>query len=292
MLSMTGYGFSEEIYDGYQVSVEVKSLNNRFLDINIKLPYVINNYDSAIRNITKKYAKRGKIDILITLVETSHDFEIKPDLILSERYYDTFDAILKHLKDKGLRDNVRLFNLINAEGIINVNEKHNAEKIWTGTEQQLIKALEQLVVSKEKEGYETKSDLQKIITYMENQLKEIKKYSEESITKYEEKLRKKITDLLEEKKIDEERVLQEVAIMSSKVDINEEINRLSSHIQFFRNTLEEEESVGRRLDFISQEINREINTIGSKSLHIGVSNIIINMKTELEKLKEQIRNIE
>ncbi len=110
--------------------------------------------------------------------------------------------------------------------------------------------------------------------------------------KYEEKLRNKIVELLQDKKIEEERVLQEVAVMSTKVDINEELTRLSSHINLIKDTLQEKDSIGRKLDFISQEMHREINTIGAKSLHIDISNIIINIKTEVEKLKEQIRNIE
>ena len=290
MLSMTGYGFSEDVFSDFQVSVEVKSLNNRFLDINVKLPYLLNKYDSAMRNIVKKYTKRGKIDIYVSIKGIKHDFNIKPDLDLADKYYETYDKILWHLKSKGLRDNIRLFNILNADGVITIDEKQDTEKIWTGTEQLLKNSLEQLVETKLREGNETKNDLLKIISTMEDNLQEIKNYAQKSIKIYEEKIRTKILELIEN--VDEERLLQEVAIMSTKIDINEEINRLSTHILLLKDTIEENSSIGRKLDFISQEMHREINTIGSKSTYIEISNNIINMKTLLEQLKEQIRNIE
>lgn len=292
MLSMTGYSFVEEVYDDFQLSIEVKSLNNRFLDINLKLPYVLNSFDVKIRNIIKKYAKRGKIDVTLNFKELVHNFEIKPDLLLAKKYYKSFDGIKKYLEKEGLKDNVRLFNILNAEGVIVIDEKKNLDHIWEKTEILAHKAGKLFIESKEIEGENTKKDLVKIVSYLEDHIKEIEKYSDISVKKYEEKLKNKVIELLQDKKIEEERILQEVAIMATKIDINEELSRLLSHMNLIKNTLKEDSSIGRKLDFISQEINREINTIGSKSLHIDISNITINMKTELEKLKEQIRNIE
>ncbi|MFW5891103.1 MAG: YicC/YloC family endoribonuclease [bacterium] len=292
MYSMTGYGNAEEQYEDFHLSVEIKSLNNRYLDINIKLPYIMNTYENSIRNIIKQKINRGKLDIMVNLNEINHNFEIRPDLNLAEKFYDTYKEILNHLNHKGLRDNVRLFNLLNAEGVINIEERQNVEEIWKATEKLLNSSLDNLLLSREREGNETKENLSKIINIIEKHLIIVKNNSEESIKKYEEKLRNKINEFIEENKMNEERVLQEVASMSTKVDINEEINRLTSHINLFKDTLTKKESVGRKLEFITQELHREINTIGAKSNSIEISNIIIEMKTELEKIKEQLRNVE
>ncbi len=152
MLSMTGYGFVEEIYDDFQISIEIKSLNNRFLDINVKLPYTLNSFDVRIRNIIKKYVKRGKIDVTLNLVELTHNFEIKPDLTLAKRYYNTFARIRDHLRDEGLNDNVRLFNVLNADGVIITDEKQNIDKIWEKTEHLVNKVGKMLVESRQREG--------------------------------------------------------------------------------------------------------------------------------------------
>lgn len=294
MLSMTGYGYAEEIYEEFQITVEMRSLNNRFLDINLRTPYLLNSYDVKIRNIIKDYVKRGKIDLMINIDETSHDVEIIPDMDTVDKYYMAFDKILKHVKtiDNNFRDNIRLFNLLNAEGVINVREKKDAEKIWDKVESMLITALEQLVESRTKEGEGIKEDLSSINEYLKEKLHLIKGYSDESMKNYEDKLKTKMKELLQDANIEEDKILQEVAAMSTKTDINEEMNRLESHIKLFKDTIQEDDSVGRKLDFISQEMHREINTIGAKSNHIEISNVIINMKTELEKIKEQIRNVE
>ncbi len=294
MISMTGYGHSEEVFEDFQIMVEIRSLNNRFLDINLRTPYLLNSYDVQIRNKIKRYVKRGKIDLMITIDETAHDIEIIPDLETTEKYYNAFNTILNHVKsmDVNFRDNIRLFNLLNSDGVINVREKKDAEKIWDKVEGLLTNALDQLVESRTREGEVIKTDLEKLNLFIEDKLEHIKKYTDESLKNYEDKLRSKMKELLEDSNIEEDKILQEVATMSTKTDINEELNRLASHIKLFKDTIWEEDSVGRKLDFVTQEMHREINTIGAKSNHIEISNIIINMKTELEKIKEQIRNVE
>lgn len=290
MLSMTGCGYSDELFDDYQVSVEIKSLNNRFLEINLRSPSILNKFDILIRSQIKKYVTRGKIDITITIKEIMRDFEITPDIELAEKYYNAYNKIRSSIPQ--IRDSIRLSNILNAEGVIRIDEKHDTNKLWQATEKSLISALEELYKTKQAEGKDTMEDLKNILSKIENSLEEVVSNSDEYVRIYEERLREKITELVEN--LDEERVIHEVAIMSTKVDINEEIVRLKSHINMFKDTINnsENESVGRKLDFISQEMHREINTIGSKSNLIEISNSVINMKTELEKIKEQLRNVE
>lgn len=292
MYSMTGYGFTEEVYEDFQVSVELRSLNNKYLDINIRIPYHLGFFEPKIKNIIKNYVKRGKIDVSINLQETIHNFKIIPDLALADAYYDAFRQVIKHFKGK-IGDKVNLNHIILSNGVINVDKGVNIEKFWQGIEKALSSSINQLNENKKMEGDSTKKDLEEIIEYLDGNLNKISNYSIESITKYEQKLKNKIKDLLENKQIGEDRILQEVAIMSTKIDINEEVSRLFSHINLFREAIKEEnDSVGRKLEFISQEMSREMNTISSKANHSEISTLIIDMKIKLEQIKEQIRNIE
>ncbi len=294
MISMTGYGYSEETYEFIRISVEIKTVNNRFLDINLRNPYVLNSYDGKIRNKIRDQIKRGKIDVYINLHRLVNDYEIIPDVETAVLYYKTFNEIKDRLKkeDPSFNDNAKLSDIINAEGIISVKEKRDSEKIWEKVEMILEDSIGKLMHSKKLEGENTRKDLDHLINSIDTNLQEIKNHTGDFIKCFEEKIRNKMEELLKDSSINEERIMQEVSIMSTKTDVNEEIKRLESHIALFKDTMDKEEHSGRKLDFISQEILREINTIGSKSPNIEISNIIINMKTELEKIKEQIRNVE
>lgn len=288
MISMTGYGYLEVRENDLDITIEIKSVNNRYTDINIKIPYLLNSYEKNIRNLILQKAQRGKIDINIYIKDKNQDYKINVNLPLAKKYYDCFYSIINEFN---LKDDIRLSYFLKAEGVIEIDEKKDTDQLWEILEKNIKVVLEEFYLSKKAEGEETKKHILNCINIIEEKLNFVKDNSKDFIKIYEDKIKKKIKELVGDG-YDENRILMEVALLGSKCDITEELERLSSHIKQFKIICEKEEAIGRQLEFISQEINREINTIGSKANSIIISEQIIDMKTELEKIKEQIRNIE
>jgi len=289
MVSMTGYAYVENENENFQFTLEIRSVNSRFLDIYTKIPYWLNPYENDIRTIIKKGAKRGKVDVTLTVQEKARDYNISLDFALARRYYEAFQKVVGEFD---LNDDVRLGHFIGSDGVFLIEDKRDKEKIWNDIKPYIHSAVDSLLLSKQREGEETRQNVSSILTLMSDYVEAIKKELPMIITEYQAKLKLKIQELVDDEKFDEGRVLQEVGILAVKADINEEIQRLETHIKLCTKNCQSDDTVGREMDFISQEMNREINTIGSKITNPAISQVVISLKTELEKFKEQIRNIE
>jgi len=288
MLSMTGYGYSEGTVDSIDIVVEIKSVNNRYCDINIKMPYYLNPYERDIKNFVMEKAQRGKIDVLIILRDKSPNYNIIANTELAKKYFECYQNLNEAL---GLSDEIRLSNFLKAEGVITIEDNRNAEHLWQVLQKFLQEALKQFHQSRYLEGKETIRHILECVTQIEDRLEIIRANSKDYSDQYLDKIKKRIQELVGDG-FDENRILTEAGIMASKTDISEEMERLSAHIKQFKAMCLKDDAVGRQMDFISQEMNREINTIGAKANSIIVSEKVIDMKTELEKIKEQIRNVE
>lgn len=289
--SMTGFGRAEVEEGNRKITVEMKAVNHRYLDVNLKMPKKLNFFESAIRNVLKEYVQRGKVDIFITYEDFSEEN-------VSVKYnHDVAEEYLKYLRlmkeEFGLEDDIRVSTLsrypeVFAMEEINVDE----EEIWKVLEKALRAAAKSFVDTRIVEGENLKNDLIGKLDGMLECVDYIEERSPEIITEYKNKLTAKVKELIEDVKVDESRLLMEVTIFADKVCVDEEIVRLRSHVQTTKDTLIAGGSIGRKLDFIAQEMNREANTILSKSNDLRISEKGIILKTEIEKVREQIQNIE
>lgn len=289
--SMTGFGRAEVTEGNRKFTVEMKSVNHRYLDANIKMPKKLNFFESSIRNLLKKYIQRGKVDIFITYEDFSeNNVCIKYNKDVAEEY---MGYLQKMAEDFGMENDVRISSLSRYPEVFAMEEQNiDEEEIWKGLSKAIEGAVEGFVQTRITEGEHLKEDL---IGKLDGMLRNVDFISERSpqiIAEYKEKLEEKVKDLLEDTKVDENRLLMEVTIFADKVCVDEEIVRLKSHIETTKNTLIEGGSIGRKLDFIAQEMNREANTILSKANDLEISNHAIELKTDIEKVREQIQNVE
>lgn len=289
--SMTGFGRGEYADEKRKITVEMKSVNHRYLDVNIKMPKKLNFFESAIRNELKNYIQRGKVDIFITYEDLS-------EANVSVKYNkEVADEYLKYLKQMaqefGLDNDIRVSTLSKFPDVFELEEQTvDEEALWSELQSCIKQASEGFVETRLKEGDNLKKDL---ISKLDGMLKDVEFIEERSpqiVAEYKEKLKDKVRDLLEDTKIDETRLMMEVTLFADKVCVDEELVRLRSHIETMRNNLIEGGSIGRKLDFIAQEMNREANTTLSKCNDLEIADRAINLKTEIEKVREQIQNIE
>lgn len=290
--SMTGFGRCEISDERRKFSVEMKAVNHRYLDMNIKIPKKLSYFESSIRNLLKEYIQRGKVDVFITYEDyTENNIVIKYNKDVAAEYY-------KHLKqmaqDFDLEDDLKVSKLSRYPEVFTLEEQCADEKeLWEVLEKALKGAAQQLLENRIKEGENLKKDLIAKLDEMSTYIDFIEKRSPEMIKEYRQKLEDKIQELLQDKTvIEESRIATEVTIFADKICVDEETVRLRSHIESTKKTLESDEGIGRKLDFIAQEMNREANTILSKANDLEVSNIAIDLKTGIEKVREQIQNIE
>lgn len=289
--SMTGFGRGEVSKGQRKITVEMKAVNHRYLDVNIKMPKKLNFFDASIRNLLKEYIQRGKVDIYITyedLSEQTVSVKYHPDVAAS------YLAYLNEMAESfSLENDIRVSTLSRYPEVFTMEEQEiDEEGIWKVLEAAIREACESFVESRLKEGENLKNDLVGKLDGMLKLVDYIEENSPKIIEEYKQKLQTKIHDLLEDNRVDENRLLMEVTIFADKICVDEEIVRLRSHIMMVKNTLIEGGSIGRKLDFIVQEMNREANTILSKSTDLEISNCGIELKTEIEKVREQIQNIE
>ena len=289
--SMTGFGKAEELTHEYKIAVEIRSVNHRYFDLSVKMPKRFSKFEADIRKLVKEYVQRGKIDLCI-VYESYTDTYSK--LILNEDILDQYVAHAKHIEEKyGIKNEMHMSSLLRFPEIITVsNSEETAEHIWLQVRECIVKALEEFVAARSLEGDHLHKDLR---DKLENLLKNTQAIEERVpllMERYHNKLKEKISALLEESNIDESRIITEVAIYADKISIDEELVRLKSHIKAVERELEAGENIGRKVDFISQELNREANTILSKSDDVDISNRAIELKTCIEKIREQIQNIE
>lgn len=289
--SMTGFGRSEIVKGNRKISVEIKSVNHRYLEAGIKMPKKLNVFESRMRDLLKKYATRGKIDIFINYED---DSESQVNLKFNQNIADEYMAIFNNMSEKyNLKNDMTVGGLARFPEVITMDEvQEDEEELWYFIEEAMKAALEQFVNTRILEGENLKKDLLGKLDHMEELVAFVEKRSPEIMKEYRSKLESKVKELLGDTTIDESRIATEVIIYADKICVDEETVRLRSHIEHARKCLNEEGGIGRKMDFIAQEMNREANTTLSKANDIEISNAAIDLKTEIEKVREQIQNIE
>ena len=293
MNSMTGFGRATQIVDGLQCIIEIKSVNSRFLDLNIRSPKQVNSVEHSIRKCIQKTIHRGKVDVFVTLqdvadrekqfiINSSLKHQIQ-DLLVSEGFYREPQEVPLSAVMAISNDWVQIQDSEVTEDVL--------QSLVTDT---TTNALNALVSMRQSEGIHIQQDLLHRLSQMTNIIEDINSHKADAVIAYKENLRTKMMDYVEGLDItaNEDRLLQEVAIIADKTDITEEIVRFRSHVVQLTNTLKMDEPIGRKLDFIIQEMNREVNTIGSKAMDITLTDHVVQLKCELEKVREQVQNIE
>ena len=289
--SMTGFGRCEVSENNRKFTVEMKAVNHRYFDVSIKMPKKLSFFESAIRGVLKEYMQRGKVDVFITYEDYSEDnFSVKYNPTLAGEY-------LKHLRDMaeqfGLDDDIRVSTLSRYPEVLTMEEQGIDEKeLWADLETALRGACTQFVESRIREGENLKKDLCDKLDTMLGYVDFIEEKYPVIMSDYRTRLEDKVRELLGDRQIDEGRIATEIVIYSDKICVDEETVRLRSHVQSVKDTLNKGGGCGRKLDFIAQEMNREANTILSKANNLEISDVGINLKTDIEKVREQIQNIE
>ena len=289
--SMTGFGRCEVQKDSRKFTVELKSVNHRYLDVNIRMPKKLNFFETAIRTLLKSYANRGKVDIFITYEDLSQtQVSVKYNAALAAEYL----KYLRQMEEEfGLENDVRISTLSRYPEVFTMEEQsEDEEELWNGLKEALEGAFTQFVQTRQTEGENLKKDILSKLDILMEQIGFIEERSPQIVAGYRAKLEDKMKELLADTQIEESRIAAEVILFADKICTDEEVVRLKSHIRHMRDTLEEKDEIGRKLDFIAQEMNREANTILSKANDIDVSDRAIRLKTEIEKIREQIQNIE
>lgn len=289
--SMTGFGRCEILKESRKFTVELKSVNHRYLDVNIRMPKKLNFFETSIRTLLKQYANRGKVDIFITYEDTSENqVSLKYNASLASEYMKYFRQMETEF---GLENDIRVSSLSRYPEVITMEEQcEDEEELWNGLKEALEGAFSQFVETRKTEGQNLKRDILDKLDGMEKLVAFIEERSPEIVAQYRAKLEEKVGELLHDTQLEESRIAAEVILFADKICTDEEVVRLRSHISHMKDTLEEKEGIGRKLDFIAQEMNREANTILSKANDLEVSNCAIGLKTEIEKVREQIQNIE
>lgn len=289
--SMTGYGRKEEVIGGKKILAEVKSVNHRFADYNIKVPRHLGFMEERVSKLVSEYVTRGKIDVFVN-IESGE--EADKDIILNTGLAGSYIDALRKLRDTfGLRDDISVSNVARYSEIFRFERREEDEEtLWEEVSSVMRGALEAFSAMRAREGARIEVDLRERIEYMRSLAHKVDERSPETVREYSDRLYARIKEVLADRTVDEARVLTEVAIFADKVAVNEETVRLSSHFDEFDEIINSGEPAGRRLDFLIQEINREVNTIGSKAQDIEIARIVVTLKGEIEKLREQIQNIE
>ncbi|WP_141431242.1 YicC/YloC family endoribonuclease [Bacillus sp. 03113] len=290
VVSMTGFGRSKKESGSCSVIVEVKTVNHRFSEYHFRMPRQFLKMEDKLKKKLSNFIHRGRVEVFVTVEgEGLVHQKVKVDWDLLQKYVEAVTAIREKFQ---LKDNVSLHELLNRDDLIHIEEQ---EEDSPELNLLLLEAVEEAAKQLKKmrliEGAHLEKDILLHLHTLEKGIETLKEFSPQVILQYEEKLRKKMNEFLDEM-VDEARILSEVAIFSDKADINEELTRLLSHIKQFSNTLLLNEPIGRKMDFLLQEMNREVNTIGAKANHATIGNEVVEMKSLLEKMKEQVQNIE
>ena len=290
--SMTGYGKQSLNVDGREYQIEIKSVNHRYLDINIKMPKTLSYLEETVKKEISEKIKRGKVDVFITYENNSKEGK---NITINKELAKLYIEQLKELaEEEKISSNIEVMEIAKFPDILTIKADEEDEKIKQEIIQVTTEATNKIVEMKAIEGEKIAQDLLQRISKIENKIMEISSKSTGLIEEYVVKLEKRIQEILKTEEIDKSRIAQEVVIYADKCSIQEEITRLKSHIYQFRNliTNNQNETIGKKLDFIIQEMNRETNTIGSKANNLEITNGVIDIKTEIENIREQIQNIE
>jgi len=290
--SMTGFGRGDFSSDGFHVTAEVKTLNSRYLDISIRLPQSLQHKEFDLKDVIQKYVSRGKINVNVNLDKSKTGI---PNITYSPEMVKSYIEILEGIRrESNLTEPVQVRDILRFEDIFvqREDDPETVKEIWKCTVEATKSALQAANKMRSQEGAELKDDLAALLDDISGLLNDIGSAARANASQVKEKLRKRIEELVQDEKINDDRLEMEVALLVDKMDINEEIVRLNSHIKFFNDALEDNENVGRRLNFLCQEINRELNTIGSKSSDSIIAHHVVIGKEKLEQMREQVQNIE
>ena len=289
--SMTGFGRCEAVTDECKISVEIKAVNHRYLDLSIKMPKKFNYFEAAMRTLLKDYIQRGKVDVFITYEDYTEDqVSLKYNSTLAAEYMKNFEKMAEQF---GLEDDVTVSMLSRCPEVLTMEQvPEDEEHMWAMLQEVLKGAAENFMETRLREGENLKNDLIGKLDHMLSMVDFIEERSPKILEEYRHRLGDKVRELLQNSTIDESRILTEVTVFADKICVDEETVRLRSHIEGMKKELLAGGSVGSKLDFIAQEMNRESNTILSKSNDLEISDQGILLKTEIEKVREQIQNIE
>ncbi len=290
--SMTGYGKGSLSYEGREYQIEIKSVNHRYLDLSVKMPRSLSYLEDDIKKQISEKIKRGKVDIFVTFENNSQEGKnIKINKELAKIYINQLKELAK---EENISNNIEVIDISKFPDVLSISVDEADEKMKKEVLQITKEATEKIVEMKNIEGEKILQDLLNRISNIEKKIEEISQKSTGLIEEYVVKLEKRIKEILKSDEIDKSRLAQEVVIYADKCSIEEEVTRLKSHICQLKNliTVTENETIGKKLDFIIQEMNRETNTIGSKANNLDITNGVIDIKTELEDIREQVQNIE
>ena len=289
--SMTGFGRSEAVTGERKITVELKSVNHRYLDLSIKMPKKLSFLESAIRNLMKTYIQRGKVDVFITYEDyTLNRGALKYNKELAAEYL----GYLRQMQEEfGLENDINVSALSRYPEVLTMEDQSpDEEELWSFLEPVLRQACEKFVDARILEGHNLEKDLLEKLEELDKKVQMVEERSPEVVNAYRAKLEARVHELFEDSQIDDSRIAAEVVMFSDKICNDEETVRLRSHIKNMQKIVTEKEGIGRKLDFMAKEMNREANTILSKSSDLEISNIAIDLKTEIEKIREQIQNVE
>lgn len=289
--SMTGFGRVQQSINGFNILIEIKSVNNRYFDFSARVPRVYGYIEGKLKVYIQNFIIRGKVDVFVTIdaIEGA-----AAEVLLNERLAGSYIAALKELRDKyALEDDISVSSVArNADIFTVLKSPENEEKVWEAVKASVDAAIDEFVRMREAEGERLKIDIMQRTEYVASLVGRVEQRSPITTQEYHTKLKARMMEILSDSKLDESRILLEAALYADKVSVTEETVRLKSHISQFEAMLGGGDAVGRKLDFLMQEMNREANTIGSKALDVEMAGYVVEMKAELEKIREQIQNIE
>ncbi len=289
--SMTGFGRSNLALENMDVIVEIRSVNHRFLETSVRLPHAYSYLEDKLKKCIQQRAARGKIDITLNIqVHGADDVEVLLNDDLAVSYVNALRLANKKL---GLDDDITLTSIMRFSDIFSLRKiQLDEDAVWASVLPVVTDAADKFFAMRAVEGEKLYCDLENRLDLLEKMLSKVKEYAPETAERYYNKLYAKLSEILADKDIEESRITTEAAIFADRIAIDEEVVRLESHIEQFRALMSSDEPIGRKLDFLVQEMNREVNTMGSKAQDLAVTRLVVDMKSEIEKMREQIQNIE
>ncbi|MCM1315202.1 MAG: YicC family protein [Prevotella sp.] len=289
--SMTGYGRAQKIIGGRDILVEIRSVNHRYYEYSSRIPRAYGYIDEKLKSLLKTAVSRGKVEVSVTINNIeARESEISINKAVAEGYINALRSVSGEL---GLKDDLVLSKLIKLPEIFVVQKApDNQEQIWADISEVAVEALQKFVEMRQTEGGKLEEDIILKADYILEMVSKVEELSPLTVENYRKRLYQKISEVLDGKDVDEQRIITEAAIFAEKIAVDEETVRLHSHVSQLKNIFSSDEPVGRKLDFIIQEMNREVNTIGSKAQDLNITRIVVDMKAEIEKIREQIQNIE
>lgn len=291
MNSMTGYGRSRQVLDGREITVEIRSVNHRYLEYSARIPRMYGYLEEKLKTFLQSSVSRGKVEVTVTIQNlTGGDTVVQINQALAKGYLDAMRSQAEYL---GLKDDLTLSTLTRFNDVFTLQKlEEDQQVIWNSVQQVAQQALDQFLEMRRREGERLKLDLLQKLELLNGHVASVEEQSPKTVAAYRERLLQKMEELLADRCIDQQRILLEAGLYAEKIAVDEETVRLKSHLEQFAQMMEQSGPVGRKLDFLVQEINRETNTIGSKAQDLAVTRRVVEMKSEIEKIREQIQNIE